>query len=314
MNIFRILLLMLVTLSGIQPLSLHAEAAPCAGRNNPTPIANGPTGRELAGGYAHGLLWKIERPGVAPSYLFGTIHLEDPRVTTLPSAVMRPFSQAHSYIGETILDPQAVAYYTQHMYFADAKTLQDFLDKPLFDKTIELLVEHGIPRGAAERLKPWAAFTILSRPKQAGDQTMDVFLQDMAERLKLPVYGLESMQELVTTLSDIPMKDQVEILTDTVCNQELIEKQTVELTERYLDHDLAGLMAINYQFEPHDKAVFDAFMNRILVERSKRMLERMLPRLAEGNAFIAVGALHLPGEKGLLHLLETRGFQVTSVY
>ena len=33
-----------------------------------------------------GLLWKIDKDGVEPSYLFGTIHLSDPRVLTLPKA------------------------------------------------------------------------------------------------------------------------------------------------------------------------------------------------------------------------------------
>ena len=44
------------------------------------------------------------------------------------------------------------------------------------------------------------------------------------------------------------------------------------------------------------------------------MVDRMAPRLAEGNAFIAVGALHLPGEKGVLNLLQQGGYRVSAVY
>ncbi len=40
------------------------------------------------------------------------------------------------------------------------------------------------------------------------------------------------------------------------------------------------------------------------------MVERILPRLAEGNALIAVGALHLPDEAGVLRLLEQRGYTI----
>ena len=53
---------------------------------------------------------------------------------------------------------------------------------------------------------------------------------------------------------------------------------------------------------------------RLLDERNARMVERMAPRLTEGDAFIAVGALHLPGERGILNLLAERGYRIFRVY
>jgi hypothetical protein len=44
------------------------------------------------------------------------------------------------------------------------------------------------------------------------------------------------------------------------------------------------------------------------------MLQRMQPRLEEGQAFIAVGALHLPGNKGLIQLLRQQGYNVSAVW
>jgi uncharacterized protein YbaP (TraB family) len=44
------------------------------------------------------------------------------------------------------------------------------------------------------------------------------------------------------------------------------------------------------------------------------MVERMLPHIAERSAFIAVGALHLPGEEGILSLLEQRGYRVSRLH
>ena len=43
------------------------------------------------------------------------------------------------------------------------------------------------------------------------------------------------------------------------------------------------------------------------------MRERALPLLAKGGAFIAVGVAHLPGEGGLLRLLEQDGFTVERI-
>jgi uncharacterized protein len=51
-----------------------------------------------------------------------------------------------------------------------------------------------------------------------------------------------------------------------------------------------------------------------VAERNLRMVERMTDRLAEGGAFVAVGALHLPGERGILNLLAGRGYRISRVY
>jgi hypothetical protein len=58
----------------------------------------------------------------------------------------------------------------------------------------------------------------------------------------------------------------------------------------------------------------ETFTERLLDARNERMAERMQPRLAEGGAFVAVGALHLPGEGGILKLLEGQGYQLTRLY
>ena len=39
--------------------------------------------------YGKGLQWKIERAGVAPSHVFGTIHSTDKRVSRLPKPVQK---------------------------------------------------------------------------------------------------------------------------------------------------------------------------------------------------------------------------------
>jgi len=65
------------------------------------------------------------------------------------------------------------------------------------------------------------------------------------------------------------------------------------------------------RFEPADAALLDS---RVLLDRNRRMAQRMARRLFEGNAFIAVGALHLPGDGGVLQLLQQQGYTVTAVY
>ena len=62
-----------------------------------------------------------------------------------------------------------------------------------------------------------------------------------------------------------------------------------------------------------DQHLAREFQRRLIVDRNQRMAERMEPWLKQGGAFIAVGALHLPGEQGLIRLLRQRGYSVRVV-
>ena len=52
-------------------------------------------------------------------------------------------------------------------------------------------------------------------------------------------------------------------------------------------------------------------MQVLIDKRNANMAERALPHLNAGSVLIAVGAMHLPGEAGLVHLLRERGFEIT---
>ena len=101
---------------------------------------------------------------------------------------------------------------------------------------------------------------------------------------------------------------------DTVCNRSLIEKQAQALTDRYYDRDLSGMLNVSMRYESSNAAASRNFRERLLDDRSQQMLKRLAPYLEAGNAFIAVGALHLPGDEGLLQELEAQGYRATAVY
>ncbi len=56
--------------------------------------------------FSRGLLWRVSQPGVAPSYVFGTIHLADPRVLELPEPVTRALARSKHYYMESYLGPR----------------------------------------------------------------------------------------------------------------------------------------------------------------------------------------------------------------
>jgi uncharacterized protein YbaP (TraB family) len=66
---------------------------------------------------------------------------------------------------------------------------------------------------------------------------------------------------------------------------------------------------------PNGKTIRRAtrFEQAMIVERNKTMIKSAEPIIDAGSAFIAVGALHLPGPDGLIELLRKAGHTVTAV-
>ena len=88
-----------------------------------------------------------------------------------------------------------------------------------------------------------------------------------------------------------------------------------DLKRLYLAGDLEAVFRRSYEPARRlgPKSML-AVIERLLDDRNAVMVERMTPLLKEGNAFIAVGAAHLPGRAGVLQMLVDQGYKVTRVH
>ena len=108
------------------------------------------------GKFTHGILWKIEAKGVAPSYLFGTMHSDDDRVLKLPPVVVKAFDGARVFAAELLEDESSARKFYGAMVTKEA-ALPEQLGETTYAKVDKLLADYGIPREARPRFKPWAA-------------------------------------------------------------------------------------------------------------------------------------------------------------
>ncbi|HWR88029.1 MAG TPA: TraB/GumN family protein [Acidiferrobacterales bacterium] len=291
----------------VVPLAGHASEC--------RPVAADKPGAVRGQDFNRGLLWKIEIPGIAPSYLFGTYHTNDPRITTLPCPVKDVFDRASSYTMEVITNGAGIVSMAEAMFFNDGKTLKDVLGEPLYQETLRTVgAIETTKTGGINNMKPWAVMMLLSAPRAGRGLFLDMALQYDATQRGKPTYGLETMQEQIAVFNGMSLDDQIVLLRDAVQNYQLTQDAMEELTRAYLKRDLSALLALNEKFKPKDARVYTNMMDRLLVRRNANMAERMRVRLKEGNAFVAVGALHLPGDNGLLRLLSAAGYHVTRVY
>lgn len=266
--------------------------------------------------HRHGLLWRIDGPGGRrPSYVFGTMHVEDPRVVKLAAPVEEAFSKAGRVCTETRLDYEAVAAQLQMLFFTDGRTLRAVAGERLYARTVAVAARHGLPEALVNNTKPVAMAFMLSMPPEQSGEVLDAVLYGRALREGKEVCGLETPQEQLRALDGLSMEHQLELLGTTVAHYDELQQMLDALLGVYLDRDLAALVELARESPWEDAGEAGrAFMRRLVLERNRRMVERMLPLLQEGGAFIAVGALHLPGRGGILQALERRGWTVTRAW
>ncbi len=264
--------------------------------------------------FTHGLLWRISGAGDKPSYLFGTMHVDDPRVTQLPDVVANAFEQSDSLTLEAKLDLASLAAVATKMILDDGRSLSDILGADLFAATRALLQQRGIPGPVALKFKPWAVSVLLSAPKAQSGMFLDRVLHEKARLQDKPIHGLETLEEQVAVFDELSMADQVSLVAESVAQYEQLQNLIEEITQAYLQRDLAALIAVTDRYLDQNGGLANRIKKRLIFQRNINMVDRIYPRLREGNAFVAVGALHLPGANGMLALLRNKGLGIEVVY
>ena len=268
--------------------------------------------------HPEGLLWKIEKPEMLTSYVYGTMHVSDPRVVELDPLVEKAFIGADQFVMEMVLNFKAMGYVTSASFFSDGKTLPSLMEEADYKRLLVLLKKRlNFTDEVVRNMKPWAVLMALLMPVEELTQTsvaLDMVLFKRASELKKVVGGLETAEEQVNVFDEMSLADQVWLLNRSVEEIATTDNEYPKMLEAYLDRNLAELVLIQKKFDSADSDIDDRFIYRLLDMRNKRMANRMQKYLLKGNAFIAVGALHLPGETGVLHLLEQQGYTVSVVY
>ena len=261
-----------------------------------------------------GLLWRVQRDGGPHSYVFGTIHVDDPRVLNLPKTVLDAFLTSPVFVPEASLDEANILAIGFDLILKDGRTLEGIVGTELFDKVVVRLAGIGVPRQAANLLKPWAALIMLSAPKSPSGMFLDRKLFLDAKRLGKLIQPLETLDEQLGIFKDMPESDQISMLSAAIDQHAELPEMVEHLLGAYLSRDLSELQSLSRDYQTGQSDIADRMMERIVDKRNVTMVERLLGTLELGGAFVAIGALHLPGDGGVLQMLRREGFDVIAEY
>ena len=263
------------------------------------------------------LLWEISGPEGKISYLFGTYHLLGSDFINENPTLNNVYSNANNIVVETVIDSAQLPQMAQYSMMQESiKGMLDSTDYLLLSEKIEPLV--GAPMVFLDNMKPMALATMLTL-QMATAETPDTFLFEGmpidqffawdAKKKNKNILPLETMLEQIELLfNSETVEDQLEALMYMVKEPEEMQEMTQNTIKAYIQQDLDAMVDISNDYE---EDMGD--MTKLLDERNENWIPKLKPLLAEGSTFIAVGALHLPGELGLLELLRAEGYTLKAL-
>jgi uncharacterized protein len=274
-----------------------------------------------------GLLWKIEKPGLQPSYLFGTMHSNDPRLERHVNRV-RPLIARSKVVAVEIgelVTPGAKDAAALRIAQAGQATRGNALESlhPIQNRAIveASLLQRGVPLQRAEQLEVWFLITALSSPlceqqrRRLGLISVDEKVGRAAISGRKKVVGLENLDDQIAVLRRIGQPNPPIALIETARNAQQLANMRETMTKAYIGDRLGELAALSRIREvlsnQAPSAESAAFTRSLLQDRNLIMRDNALPLLRNGGAFIAVGALHLPFDHGLVALFRNAGYRVS---
>jgi uncharacterized protein YbaP (TraB family) len=143
---------------------------------------------------------------------------------------------------------------------------------------------------------------------------MDLSLSLRAAGSGLKVTGLETLEQQLQFLEQMPLDYQIELLDHALDDYQQVGEIHEEMVQVYLQNSLAALDSLSeQQFAVLDPKITQYFTDLGIAARNRQMAANALPQLAENRVFIAVGALHLGGQDGLISLLRQAGYELTAL-
>ena len=271
-----------------------------------------------------GRLWKIEKEGLEPSFLFGTMHMTDPRVVALPPAAQAAFDDSKIVVIETtdLLDPAGlvaiIGKRPELTAFTDGTKLTSLMTPEEAEVVRRGLAERGVSLEAVAGLKPWILSAMVSVPacetarKAGGAQVLDMKLAHDAKAAGKEIGGLETAVSQLETMAGLPMSFHVDGLVETLRLGSRIDDVIETMITIYLDGQ-TGLFWPFFEavLPPGDGAGYAEFEERMITARNGGMAGKSEEFIDRGGAFIAIGSLHLPGGQGVVERLRTAGYMVT---
>ncbi|MDN3686785.1 TraB/GumN family protein [Cyclobacterium jeungdonense] len=260
-----------------------------------------------------GVFWKISGKDLrSSSYLFGTIHLMCEDDFQISQQVSKRLELAEALVMEVDLDdPDLYGSMMENMYNEEGQKITDFLSENEYEKIRDFLKERtGMDMDRMQSIRPMVLMSLIY-PNLLECETMafESELMQLAKAENISVLGLESVDEQLAFFEQIPLKEQYRSFFNYTENLEKGKEEFRKLMSSYREEDIAQLLEL-----VTESPEYKDYKGILVDQRNENWIDTMGSMMQKGTMFFAVGAGHLAGEKGLIHLLKKEGYFLERVY
>lgn len=269
------------------------------------------------------LLWKVTSPSGGPvSYILGTHHVAPAGMIDKVQGLRAAIEGAETVFGEldmaAMMTPEGQQTMLAHV-MAPADSLLTAVLTPAQTDSVNALFETytGQPGLVAQMaamkpamltnqlaiLQSMAAFPDFNPADQ-----FDTQVQNIALAAGKSVRGLESPEFQYEMLFDTPISDQVADLMKGVRLNDLAIAKAKEMAEAYIAGNIDLLLTL---MEDPEIGMDADTAEKLIYSRNANWVDILVGLIPTSSVLVAVGAGHLPGDKGLISMLRNKGYNVT---
>jgi len=264
---------------------------------------------------ANSLFWQITGEKLKDtSYLYGTMHLSDQRIFNFRDGVLESLEKADAFVMELNVDSLMgnMALLMQHMLMDSSISLTDLLTTEGYDKVNDYFEDSlGMPLVFFNRVLPIFTSTMVNQSsfKSDASEALDLYLYKKAVKQQKEIIGLETVNDQMRFFRKIPYKIQAESLLKSIDQIQEVDTLANYMLKCYIEEDLDKILELTTgDYDMGFEEFKDDFEKYLIVDRNLSMSLKMDEIISSKSAFIAVGAAHLPGTKGILELLRAKGY------
>jgi len=258
-------------------------------------------------------LWSLhnkfsEKNPSPTSYLFGTMHVQDARAFAFVQKAKQCLVNCDEFFTEIRFDGMVEESMIKAQQMPEGQSLRSLLGEKKFAKAEKMIAKaFHVPLSRMDGLLPMVVINHLVMQSLSVDQAehLDMTLHQYARENEKTVRGLETVQEHISVLENIPLDMQKKQLMDLIKQPEKYKKKVVQLADTYARGDI-------YALYKSSKKSMGKLKGMMIYDRNHLMANRIAENI-ETSAFYAFGAAHLAGKQGILKLLKNKGLKVQPI-
>ncbi|WP_053406485.1 TraB/GumN family protein [Persicobacter sp. CCB-QB2] len=256
---------------------------------------------------AQSLLWEVSGNGQQePSYLYGTIHLQEEKLFVYSEQVKDYINKCEQAAFELDMQGDQLIKAAQMMMYPGNEKITDHISTADFQKILKVFEKSQFNSEILKKFKPMGIYSLMVSLNRAQDmeESMDLYFQNYAISQNKPLFAIETIEEQMAAFDDF----DTEMLMEAVAEFGQRDKELKKLSKYYLKGNIKELAKIETKNESEEE-----LSDKLFTKRNVTIANRLDEQFRQQSTMALFGAGHLGGDDGVIALLKQKGWKVSPV-